>query len=87
MDVEHYALPEGLQEFVLSRVAEGGFRSIDDYVGKLIRADRRQAAKAHLEAEVLKGVRSEKAPLTGQDWADVRAEVIRRSEARNAASN
>ena len=73
MDVEHYALPEGLQEFVLSRVTEGGFRSIDDYVGELIRADRRQSSKAHLEAEVLKGVRSEKAPLTDQDWAHVRA--------------
>jgi Arc/MetJ-type ribon-helix-helix transcriptional regulator len=87
MSVEHFAVPEGLQEFVLARVSEGGFRNIDDYVGELIRADHRQAAKSHLEAEVIKGIRSEKAALTDQDWADVRAEVIRRSEARNAPSN
>jgi putative addiction module CopG family antidote len=87
MSVDHYRVPEGLQEFVFSRVSEGGFRSIDDYIGALIRADHRQAAKTHLEAEVIKGIRSEKAALTDQDWADVRAEVIRRSEARNVASN
>jgi hypothetical protein len=38
-----------------------------------------------LEAEILKGIRSGKSePMTDQDWVDIRAEVLRRHEARMA---
>jgi antitoxin ParD1/3/4 len=87
METINYAVPDGLKDFVLARVTEGGFGSVNEYIGELIRADQKQKAKALLEAEVLKGVRSPKAPMTENDWADIRAEVLRRCEARKASSN
>ncbi len=91
MDSLNYAVPEVLKDFVLTRVNEGGFNTVDEYVSNLIRADRLQAdakplTKTQLEAEVLKGIRSPKAPMTDQDWVDIRSEIHRRADARRAAS-
>lgn len=91
MDSLNYAVPEGLKDFVLARVSEGGFNTVDEYVSNLIRADRLQAdsqqlTKAQLEAEVLKGIRSPKAQMTDQDWADIRNEIHRRAELRRTTA-
>jgi antitoxin ParD1/3/4 len=83
MDTMNIALPETLKEFVQTRVSEGGYSSVNEYVGELIRADQKQKALAVLEAEVLKGLRSGPAePMTEKDWAEIRGEVRRRFEAR-----
>jgi antitoxin ParD1/3/4 len=87
MDTMNFAVPEGLQDFVLERVAEGRYGSVTAYVGELIRADQIQKERARLEAEVIKGIDSPKAPMTDKDWADIRAEVHRRHEARVAQAN
>ena len=84
METMNIALPDALKEFVQIRVSEGGFSTPSEYIGKLIRADQRQAAKDLLEAEVLKGIRSPKAPMTEDDWAEIRKEVLHRCEARKA---
>jgi antitoxin ParD1/3/4 len=87
MDTMNFSVPDSLKDFVLQRVTEGGFGSPSEYIRELIRADQNQRARAVLESEVLKGVRSPRAPMTNQDWADIRAEVLRRHEARTAGQN
>lgn len=83
METMNIALPPALKEFVQTRVAEGGYGSVSEYMRELIRADQEQAAKALLEAEILKGLRSgESALLTEREWAEIRSEVLRRHQAR-----
>ena len=85
MDTMNIALPETLKEYVQMRVNEGGFGSVNEYVGELIRADQKQKVLAALEAEVLKGLRSGSAEaMTEKDWAELRGEVRRRVEASKA---
>jgi antitoxin ParD1/3/4 len=84
MDTMNYSVPDSLKNFVLERAAERGYNNVSEYIGELIRADQIQQARAILEAEVLKGIRSPKAPMTDEDWAEIRAELHRRHEARLA---
>ena len=51
------ALPEALRDYVESRVAEGAFSDPSDYVGTLIREDRKRQAEARLEALLARGPR------------------------------
>jgi antitoxin ParD1/3/4 len=39
------ALPESLETFVRERVADGGYSSVSEYVGELIRADQKERLK------------------------------------------
>ena len=76
METMNIAVPEGLKEFVQTRVAEGGYSSVSEYVRELIRADQKQQAWAVLEAEVLKGLNSgPSVPMTKEDWAELRARI------------
>ena len=80
MDTTNYAVPDSLKDFVLERVAEGGFSNVSEYVGELIRADQIQKSRAVLEAEVIKGICSPKAPMTDEDWAELRARIGRHAQ-------
>jgi antitoxin ParD1/3/4 len=83
METMNVALPDALKEFVQSRVAEGGYSSVSEYVRELIRADQKQQAWAVLEAEVLKGLDSgPSVPMTSEDWESIRAEVRERFDGR-----
>lgn len=67
------SLPDGLQEVVLAQVAKGGYGSVSDYIGELVRADHAQTS---LEAEVIKGLESgASTPLTADNWNDLRGRV------------
>ena len=71
------SLPDSLQEFILAQVASGGYGSVSDYIGELVRADH---AHTSLEAEVIKGLESgEPTPMTSADWSALR-DRIRLSE-------
>jgi antitoxin ParD1/3/4 len=71
------SLPDSLQEFILAQVAKGGYGSVSDYIGELVRADH---ANTSLEAEVIKGLESgEPTPMTSADWSELR-DRIRLSE-------
>ena len=83
MDTMNIALPESLKDFVVTRVSEGGYSSVSEYIRELIRSDQKQKAWAILEAEALKGIESgPSVPMTKEDWTDIRNEVRRRHEAR-----
>ena len=83
METMNVALPETLKEFVQTRVEENGYSSVSEYVRELIRADQNRAAKARLEEEILRGLRSgEPLAMTPDDWDDIREEVKRRHQSR-----
>ena len=83
METKNIAVPEALQAFVQTRILEGGYQSVSEYVGELIRADQKQYALTVLGEEILKGARSGPlVPMTDGDWHDIRDEVRQRFEAR-----
>lgn len=69
------SIPDSLRDFVLSRVAEGGYASIDDYVGGLVEADRERLAQNRLEEEIVRGLSGEPVPVTPDDFDRLRAEI------------
>lgn len=70
------SLPDSMQEFVLAQAARGGYGSVSDYIGELVRADHAQSA---LEAEVVKGLASgESTPLAAADFDELRGRVRHR---------
>jgi antitoxin ParD1/3/4 len=70
------ALPEGMKDFVLQQVSDGGYSTASEYVRELIRADQKRKADERLETLLLAGLESGKpTPLTRKDWADIRAAV------------
>src|ERR1700674_4398628 len=70
------ALPEGLKDFVLQQVSEGGYSTASEYVRELIRADQKRKADERLEALLLAGLDSGMSgPMAKKDWEAIRAEV------------
>jgi antitoxin ParD1/3/4 len=70
------ALPEAMKEFVLRQVADGGYSTASEYVRELIRADQKRKAGDRLDALLLEGLDGGRsAPLTKQDWRDIRDQV------------
>jgi antitoxin ParD1/3/4 len=83
MESLNVAVPETLQEFVQTRVAEGGYGSASEYIRELIRADQKQQVRVILEAEVVKGARSgPSVPMNEEDWEEIRNEVRQHFEAK-----
>lgn len=79
MDTMNIALPENMKQYVQRQVAQGDYSSASEYIRDLIRADEKEKARAALEEEILKGLRSgDSTPMTDQDWRAIRAEVRKR---------
>ncbi len=86
MDTMNIALPENMKAFVQQQVAQGAYSSVSEYIRELIRADEKEKARAALEGEILKGLRSgDSTPMTDQDWREIRGEVRRRHARRKKA--
>ena len=84
MDTLNYSDGDGIEDRLQVPLSEGSSCDVSEYIGALIRAGEKEKARAVLEAEILKGINSPHAPMTEQDWAEIRAEVLRRHEARRA---
>jgi antitoxin ParD1/3/4 len=69
-------LPKDLHAFVVAQSNAGGYNSVSEYLVALIEENRTQKAKAVIESELLKGVASGVAPMTGDDWAKLRARAV-----------
>jgi len=83
MEGIHVTVPEALHEFVQARVVEGGYRSVGEYVGELIRADQKQHALTVLGAEILRSAgNGPSVQMTDANWNDIRSEVRQRFESR-----
>lgn len=69
------AIPDALREFVQTRVAEGGYASVDEYLGRLVEADQEQSARERLEEELLHGLAGERVPVTAEEFDRLREEI------------
>lgn len=72
------AIPDSLRDFVLARVAGGGYTSIDDYVGVLVEADRERLAREGLEEEIARGLTGERTQVSPADFDRLRDEILSR---------
>ena len=70
------SLPQSLKDFVMERVAEKAYSNPSDYVRALIREDQKRRAEERLEQLLLEGLQSgPAAPMTREDWEEIRREV------------
>lgn len=85
MQTMNISLPDRLKEFVDVQVGSGRYSSVSEYVRDLIRQDEDSKAREKLEALLLEGIQSgEPTEMTRQDWNDIRAEALKRFEARKS---
>jgi len=83
MATMNISLPDPMREFVEKEVTEGGYTTTSEYFRDLVRAAQKRKADARLEALLLVGLESgESAPVTRQDWEEIRNEVRVRAAAR-----
>ncbi len=77
METLTISLSKGHLEFVQEQVATGGFRSVNAYMDKLLRAERRRKAEEKLLALVQEAEASGPATeWTTEDWEAIRREVL-----------
>ena len=85
MDTINVNDPGRFADVVPVRVAHGGSVVLGEVLDQLIDSGQKEKALELFEAEILKGIDSGPAePWTSQDLASIRAEVIRKCEARKA---
>ncbi len=83
MATMNISLPDPMREFVEKEVTEGGYTTTSEYFRDLVREAQKRKADARLEALLLEGLESgESAPMTRQDWEEIRNEVRVRAAAR-----
>ena len=58
MDTMNIALPESMKSFVQSRVTEGGYSSVSEYVRELIRADQKRQVEEQIDALLVESLNS-----------------------------
>jgi len=83
MATMNISLPDPMREFVEKEVSEGGYTTTSEYFRDLVRGAQKRKADARLEALLLEGLESgESAPMTKQDWEEIRNEVRAKAAAR-----
>ena len=68
METMNIALPESLKQFVQTRVDEGRYDSVSEYVRELIRADQRREAEERIDDLLKEGLESGDPILVGGDY-------------------
>jgi hypothetical protein len=88
METANFSDPDSFKQPIQPPITAMDSLALSQQLGDLIRAGEKDKARALLEAELLKGIRSgPPEPWTDQDLADIRAEVLRRHEERIAQRN
>ena len=83
METMNIALPEAMKQFVHEQVERGGYSSVSEYIRDLIRTDQKDKVRNALETEILRGLESgATTPMSSEDWAEIRAEVVKRGKRR-----
>ena len=79
------SLPASLKDFVDRQVATKGYGNVSEYFRGLLREAQQKEADARLEALLLEGLTSgDPIPVTKEFWTELRAEAVRRVQARKA---
>lgn len=71
-------LSDSLRQFVEERAARDGHASPEDFIPALLSAERERVTRKNLEDMLLAGLQSESAPMTREDWDNIRREGLRR---------
>lgn len=83
MQTMNISLPEQLKDFVDEQVGSGRYSSVSEYVRELIRNDEKRKVQEKLEALLMEGLQSgSPSEMTRNDWDEIRAEALKRFEAR-----
>jgi antitoxin ParD1/3/4 len=83
MQTMNISLPDQLKDFVDDQVGSGRYSSVSEYVRDLIRDDEKRRAQDKLEALLMEGMESGGGGgMTREDWSEIRAEALKRFEAR-----
>lgn len=79
METMNIALPRSLKQYVQSRVDEGGYGSVSEYVRELIRADQRRKAEERVDTLLLEGLDSgESIAVTSEYWERKKQRLVER---------
>ena len=77
------SLTASLREWIEAQVKGGRYGNASEYLRELIRRDQERKYEERLEQLILKGVKTgTAAPLTEQDWVELRTDVAERLERR-----
>lgn len=76
----HVSLSDEMRAFIDQQVHGGAYHNHSEYVRDLIRHDQERRAKERVDALLLEGLESgEPAPLTPDDWQEIREQVRSRA--------
>ena len=79
METMNIALPESMKRFVQTRVSEGGYSSVSEYVRKLIRADQKRKVEERIDALLIEGMDSgEPIVVTEEYWEEKKRKLSER---------
>ena len=72
----HISLSDEMRAYVDQQVRGGAYHNHSEYVRDLIRHDQERMARKQVDALLIEGLTSgEPAPLTAEDWKNLRAQV------------
>ena len=76
----HISLSDEMRTFVDEQVRGGAYHNHSEYVRDLIRHDQERKAREQVDALLLEGLNSgQPAPLTADDWQQIREQVRARA--------
>ncbi len=79
MTTLNISLPDNLKVFIDSRLAEGGYVTVSDYIHELVRQDQARKEQKRLEAVLLERLQGEDwEALSPADWVNLRQELKER---------
>jgi antitoxin ParD1/3/4 len=78
METIDISLPVSMKEFIEEQVADGGYKTVSDYVQALVREDQKRKAQEKLEALLLEGLEGEGTVVTEAWWEEFRSRVTER---------
>ena len=78
MTAVNISLPESLKAFAEEQAVKGGYESVSEYLGMLIREAQRREAQEELEGKLLEGLETPGREMKDEDWDRVQADVRQR---------
>jgi antitoxin ParD1/3/4 len=73
------SLPEALKLFVEDQVRKGGYGTVSEYLGELIREAQRQTDRGELEVKLLAGLQSPTSEMSADEWTTLRERILTRN--------
>jgi Arc/MetJ-type ribon-helix-helix transcriptional regulator len=78
------SFPDSVKALIEERAAKSGYASSAEYLLSLVERDRNRAFREEIEAKLAEAVAAPSAPMTREDWDDIRREGMKIIAARKA---